>query len=125
MAAPTYTQNAAGNVITSQSLALSASVTGEIDIRTKVEGILQVKDTGGGTVQAGANLRIQLWRKVGTGPAVDTEPFAEAYIASAVSTTKYRSFRLPPGLYRVNLTNQDSANAIVVEATLDTVDTIA
>ena len=126
MASPSMTRNAAGNALASQALALSASVTFNLDLSAKFEGQVQIAVTFG-TVAATAGLQIQVFRQIGTGPVTDTVGIGVGFtIAATASTTQDASFSLPTGKYQVKLTNLDATNGLTgVSATMDTVDAVA
>jgi hypothetical protein len=125
MAAPTYTQNATGNALTSQSLGAGANVTFDLDISTKFADEVAISNTPGGTVAATAGLQVNWFRKIGTAPDIDTEPVGGFVIPSVASTLKVASLELPTGFWRIKLTNLDATNAITVKATQDAIPTVA
>jgi hypothetical protein len=121
---PSMTFNAQAGALASQSLAASGTVTYNLDLSNKFEGQIQVKDTGGGTVAATNGCQIDVYRGFGAGPTYDTTSMMTIVITTVVSTAKYASFSLPTGKYQVKLTNLDATNAITVESTLSTVDSV-
>jgi hypothetical protein len=126
MASPSMTTgNSAGNLLTSTTIAASASTTFNVDLSAKFEGQVQVGVTFG-TVAATAGLQVQVFRRVGSGPAVDTAAVTQFVIAAVASTTSLQSFALPTGRYQVKLTNLDATNSVTsVSATDDTIDAVS
>jgi hypothetical protein len=135
-AQPTFTPGSPGNIYASNSLAASASITtsafyigvagqtgaqGSTTTGSALSGHVQVWNTGGATVSAGSGLQVQA---VSTSDGTNYDTVAlggvNFVIATSVSTTAIESFELPPGQYKLKLTNTDTANAITVEATLGT-----
>jgi len=95
-----------------------------LDIRTKFEARIQVKNTGGGTVAATNGLQVDVFRYVDGGTRKDTVPILTFVIPTTTSTEKEQSFALPTGHYNVKLTNLDASNAITVDALYETTDAI-
>jgi hypothetical protein len=125
MANPSYTANTAGNSLASQSLAASASVDVDIDLSAKFTGYPQVACTFG-TVAATSGLKISVYCRVGTGPAVDTEALATPTISSTASTSKKLTIPLRTGKYRLTLLNLDATNGLTaVSVTTDTFDAVS
>lgn len=135
-AAPTFTAGAAGNLIGAATSLVNATpvsstfvvgvsgnsgAQGTITTGTALSGRVQVWSKGGGTVAATNGCQVQVF-STSDGTNYDTVPFAAIsfVIANAVSTQYYQSFELPPGQYKLTLTNLDTVNAITVEATLGT-----
>jgi hypothetical protein len=125
MAAPSMTFNAQAGVLASGSLAASGTSTTAYDVSSKFEGQLQVKNTGGGTVAATNGLKVEVFRRFGAGPVDDTIPVVGFIIPTVASTASYQSVGLPTGKYDVKLTNLDTANAITVEMTSSSVDSVS
>jgi hypothetical protein len=121
---PTYTPNTAGNALAAgTTIAASASTNFNIDVSAHMEGVLQCSGTGGGTVAATSGMRVDVYPRVGTGPANDTIAQTSVTIPMVVSTASLQSIRLQPGKYNIKFTNLDASNAIADRsATLDTVD---
>lgn len=124
--APVMTFNAAGNVIASGSLAASGTTNANVDVSSKFAGILVVKNTPGGTVSTTRGLKIQIFQRYGSTPTTAPSAMITVTLPSAVASTAESSppIALPPGKYNVALTNLDASNAITVEATMDTIDTV-
>lgn len=122
MASPTMTTgNTAGNLLASGTIANSASVTFDVDYSAKIEGQIQLSATFG-SVNPISGLQVDLYRRIGSGPAIDTESISTLFLTATASTTKRMSFPVPTGRYRVKLTNLDSTNSLTsVTATDDTV----
>jgi hypothetical protein len=125
MASPSMTFGAQAGALSSQSLAASGTVTFDVDASAKFAVAVQVKDTGGGSVAATNGLKIEVFRLFGAGPTADTIAVTSFAITTVASTASYQSFELPTGKYRVKLTNLDASNAVTVEATAATVDSVA
>jgi hypothetical protein len=125
MAAPSMTINAAGNVLASASIAASGTTTANVDVSSKFEVQIQVQTTFG-TVAATSGIQIDVFRRIGTGPVVDTVPIQTMTITSTASTTKDLSLALPTGKYQVKLTNLDATNGVTATSiTGDTVDGVS
>lgn len=126
MPAPAMTFNTQANALSSQSLAGAANITFDVDASAKFEVQVQIKDARSGSVSATTGLKIEVFRLFGAGPTVDTEPIGgPIQIASVASTTKYLSFALSTGKYRIRITNLDATVASTVEATTSTIDSIS
>lgn len=123
MAAPTVTSNQ--TLHTSASLAGGATASDNLDIRTKFEARVQVKNTGGGTVAATNGLQVDVYRYVDGGTRKDTIAMLTFTIPTTVSVEKEQSFVLPTGHYSVKFTNLDVTNAITVDALYETTDAVA
>jgi hypothetical protein len=121
---PSMTFNAQAGALASQSLGASSTVTYNLDLSAKFEGQVQVKSAGGSAVAATNGCQIDVYRGFGAGPTYDSISIMTLVISNAVNTTKYQSFALPTGKYQVKLTNLDATNAITVESTLSTVDSV-
>lgn len=123
MAAPTVTSNQ--TLHTSASLAGAGTASDNLDIRTKFEARVQVKNTGGGTVAATNGLQVDVFRYVDGGTRKDTIAMTTLIIPTTTSTEKEQSFALPTGHYSVKFTNLDVTNAITVDALYETTDMVA
>lgn len=123
--APVMTFNTQAGLLASGSLAASGTSTTALDASTKFEAQVQVKNVGGGSVAGTNGLQVDVFRRFGGGPTDDTIAMMTFVIPTTVSTTKYQSFSLPTGKYDIKLTNLDASNAITVEMTSSTVDTIS
>ncbi|MCC6660946.1 MAG: hypothetical protein IT437_08675 [Phycisphaerales bacterium] len=126
--APVTTFNNIANAYSSQSLAASGTATFYLDLSAKIETILQVKNAGGGTVQAGAYVKIEVFAGLDDDATLanliyGTDPmYGPFQLVTVQSVSKYKTIRLPWGKYKVVLTNMDTANAVTVEATTATWD---
>jgi hypothetical protein len=132
-AAPTFTAGSAGNLVSSASLAAGATTTqvfyigvsgqtgavGSITTGSALAGRVQVWNTGGGTVASTNGLQVQIL-STSDGTNYDTIAYAGSTITTVVSTAVRASYDLPPGQYKLSLTNLDATNAITVEASLGT-----
>jgi hypothetical protein len=122
MSAPVMTFGAPGNRLASQALAAATPVSFTLDYSARIGGLLQIAATFG-TVAAVAGLQIDVFRRVGTGPAVDSIAVSTYTISATASTTQRKSLALPTGRYTVTLTNLDTTNGLTnVTATDDTID---
>ncbi len=126
MAAPSSTYNVEGTGgLASQALALSANVTFNIDVSTKFEGQLGCKLTTGGTVQASKGLQIDIYPLALTGTYATIAEQSYVMPNTAITSTYYLVMKVGTGKYQVKFTNLDTANAITVSGTLNSVDAIA
>ena len=127
MPAPTMTFNAAGNILTSQTLALSGTVTSAVmDFSTKFEGQLTIKNTPGAAIAATRGVKIECFAQYGTGPSTSTVAQLLYQLQSlTASTLESTILFLPSGKWTVKLTNLDTTNAVTIEVTSATIDTIA
>jgi hypothetical protein len=121
------TYNAVGNLLaTGTSIAASGVNTAAVaDFSAKFEGQITVKVTYGATVQATGGLKVQIFAGYGTAPTYEINPTVPYQFAVTASATYSKVFFLPTGKYQVSLTNLDTANAITVEVTSATIDSIA
>lgn len=132
---PTFTAGSTGNIYggsTGASLAASGSVSQTFAFgcssgntsglpSSALSGRLQVLDFGGSAVATTNGLQVQLFSSPDGGTTYDTVAFAAAgTIATTASTTTAESWEIPPGNYKLTLTNLDATNAIKVAATLGT-----
>jgi hypothetical protein len=123
MASPSMTTtNAAGNLLASTSIAASGTnSTTNLDASAAFEAQVQVSVTFG-TISSTSGLQIDVYRRIGSGPATDTRPIISLVIPSTASTTTLQSFALPTGRYNIKLTNLDAANSVTgVSLTSDVV----
>jgi hypothetical protein len=119
------TFNATGNLLGASSLAASANTTFTVDYSAKFEGEIQIAVIFG-TVAATSGLQVDVFRRIGSSPVVDTEAVTSFVIPSTASTTKDKSVALPTGKYTIKLTNLDGTNGLTgVSATDATVDAIS
>jgi hypothetical protein len=135
-AAPTFTPGSAGNIYGSNSLAANTSYTtsafyvgvsgqsgaaGSTTTGSAVSGRVQVWNTGGATVATTNGLQVTVF-STSDGTNYDTIAYGGTgfVIATVASTAALASFDLPPGQYKIKLTNLDTSNAITVEITLGT-----
>jgi hypothetical protein len=122
----TYTANAAGNVLSSASLAASGTATADVDYSTRLEAQIHVTNTPGGTVASTRGLRVEVFRRYGSSPTVGETPFLTYTLPSATaSTAESVDIFLGPGKYRIKVTNLDASNAVTVAITGDTIDSFA
>jgi hypothetical protein len=123
---PTYTPNAAGNIRASASLAASATANYNIDYSAVWEGQIHILNTPAGAVAGTRGVRVDIYRRYGTGPTTGQSPFQSYTMASAIaSTPESLDIFLATGKYNLKITNLDATNAVTVEITDDTVTNIA
>jgi len=126
MAAPSMTFGAPGNIRASASLANGASATHDVDYSAKLEGQITVKNTPGGAIHTVRGVKVDVQFRYGSGPAVATIPIQSLTLPSAAaSTAESAPLFLSTGRYRIVITNLDITNAVTVEITGDTVDSIS
>lgn len=123
MASPVMTTtNTAGNLLASATIAASGNTTFDVDCSAKINSQIQLSVTFG-TVAATSGIQVDVYRRIGSVPAIDTESVTGLTIPSTTATTKRKSLVLPTGRYRVKLTNLDATNSVtLVTATDDTFD---
>jgi hypothetical protein len=126
MAAPNMTFGAAGNIRASASLAASGTATYDVDYSTKLEGQVTTKNTPGGTIASTRGVRVDVYARYSSAPSVGTIAIQSLTLPSAVaSTAESATLYLSTGKYRIAITNLDGTNAVTVEITGDTVDSIS
>lgn len=126
MAAPVMTFNSAGNVRSSASLAASGTASYNLDYSAKIEGQVTVKNTPGGTVASTRGVLVEFLPRYSSGPSDTTVAVLSYTLPSAVaSTAESRTFFIGTGKFVVRVTNIDATNAVTVEITGDTVDSIS
>jgi len=119
---PTYTANAAGNLRASASLAASASFNNDVDYSAKFEAQIHIKNTPGGTISGTRGLKVEIFRRYGSGPTTAETPMMTFYMPSqTISTAESFDFFLSTGKYNIKVTNLDAAQAVTVEMGDDTV----
>ena len=119
---PAYTGNADGNIRASASLAASGTDNDDLDYSAMFEGQIHVLNTPGGSVSATRGVRIDIYRRYGTGPTVGESPLMTFFLPSAVaSTAESLDIFLSTGKYNIKITNLDTVNAVTVEITGDTI----
>jgi hypothetical protein len=118
------TSNAKGNLLPSATIAANGNTTFNVDVSGKFKALVQVEATFG-TFSTTAGLQIDIFRRIGSGPQVDSIAAVSLLMAATASTTQDKSFALPPGRYQVKLTNLDATNSVTsVTATDDTWDSV-
>ena len=119
------TFNAAGDIRASASLAANTSASYSVDYSTKLEGQITVKNTPGSSVAATRGLRCEFFPRYGTGPTDTTiAPMAIDLPSQTASVAESRTFFLPTGKWTVKVTNLDVTNAITVEISSATIDSL-
>lgn len=126
MAAPSTTFNAEGNIRASSSLAAGATATYDIDASTKLQLGLVVKNTPGSSVSTTRGVMVRVYARYGTTPSVALAPTYEYFLNSQAASTPESTpdIRVPTGKWRVSVQNYDTSNAVTVEITSFTVDSI-
>jgi len=120
-----YTGNSAGNIRSSASLAASGTANYDLDYSTKLEGQIHVLNTPGGSVAATRGVRIDVYRRYGASPTTGQTPFQSFTLPSATaSTAESMDLFLGAGKYNLKITNLDATNAVTVEITGDTLDSL-
>lgn len=123
---PVYTGNSAGNIRASASLAASGTANYDVDYSGRWEAQIHVLNTPGGTVSSIRGVRIDIYRRYGSSPTTGQSPIQAYTLPSAtISTAESADFFLGPGKYNIKITNLDAGNAVTVEITGDTVDSLA
>jgi len=126
MATAVMTRNAPGNIRTSSSLAASGVATYDVDYSAKLEGQVTVKNTPGGTIAATRGVRVDVYLIYSSSNVVTTIAIQSLSLASTTaSTAESAPLFLTTGKYRISITNIDISNAVTVEITGDTVDSIS
>lgn len=122
---PSMTFNGAGNIRSSASLAASGTANYDVDYSAVLEAQIHVKNTPGGSVAGTRGVRIDIFRRYGSSPTTGETPFVSYTLPSAAaSTAESWDIWLGPGKYNVKITNIDGTNAVTVEITGDTVDSL-
>lgn len=121
---PHPTFGSAGNGLTSGSLAANTATTFNLDVSAGFEAVVQIGNTGGGTVAATNGCQVTVLGRVGSTPVADTVGYIPFTLTTVVSTLATQSFKLPWGRYTIQLKNLDVTNAITVVATYDLCDSI-
>lgn len=122
---PVYTGNSAGNIRTSASLAASGTANYDVDYSTKWEAQIHVLNTPGGSVAGTRGVRVDIYRRYGSSPTTGQTPFVTYTLPSATaSTAESGDILLGPGKYNIKITNLDATNAVTVEITGDTIDSL-
>lgn len=125
MASPVMTFNAAGNIRASASLGAGANASYSVDYSGKLEGQVTIKNTPGGTVASTRGLRCEFFPRYGSSPADTTiAPIAIDMPSQTASTAESRTFFLPTGKWTMKVSNLDVTNAITVEITDATIDSL-
>ena len=127
MAAPTMTFGAAGNALASMSLGANLTTAFNVDVSAKFEGQVNIKVTMGAAVAATAGVKVEIFEGYGSTPTYTTTNPNYTYTipAGAASAVVYGpKFFVSTGKWQFKLTNLDATNAVTVEGTLDTVDSV-
>jgi hypothetical protein len=130
MAAPVMTLGT--TLHTSASLGAAGNATDTLDLSAKFEGQAMYKVTAGGTVAATFGVRIDVfglysgstYGNASTGTAAPNFVYTvTGYTASQVVYSP--KIYVTAGKWLFKITNLDAANAVTVEAIVDTVDSIS
>lgn len=109
------------SVRASASLAASGTDNADVDYSAVFEAQLHVKNTPGGTVAATRGVRVDVYRRYGSGPTTGQSPMASYFLPSTTaSTAESIEIFLSTGKYNIKVTNLDTANAVTVEILADT-----
>ena len=85
-----------------------------VDASNSLAAVLQITGQGGGSVNSTNGILYQVFSTIDN-TWYDTNPYYPPYqIPMIASTTSRQSFLLSTGKYKVQLTNMDPSNAIVV-----------
>jgi len=123
---PVMTFNAVDNIRASASLAAGASDNANVDYSAVFEVQIHIKNTPGGTVAATRGLKIEIFKRTGSGPTTADSPFITYYLPSqTASTAESLDFYLSTGKYNIKVTNLDVANAITVAIGADTLTSLS
>ena len=116
--------NSAGNVLASATIAAGGNTSATQDYSAQFEGIVQLS-VNFATVAATAGVQVDVFARVGSGPAIDTIAVLTRIMPATASTTKLMSIRLPTGRYTIKLTNLDATNSVTsVSLTSDTINAV-
>jgi len=123
---PTYTGNSAGNIHASASLGAAGTANDNYDGSTVFETQVHVLNTPGGSVSGTRGLRVDVYRRYGSGPTTGESPWLSYTLPSATaSTAESIDFFIPSGKYNFKFTNLDAAQAITVSCTGDSVTSLS
>jgi hypothetical protein len=123
MATFSTTENQTG--LASVSCAASGTKTFTLDLRTKLGATLEIRNTGGGTVAAGAAVTVAISTS-SDGTTYATVASISLSITTVASTLQSASIFLEGGRrYQCVLTNGDATNATTLAAIYETIDGIA
>ena len=119
------TFNSAGNIRASASLAASGTANYDVDYSAKFAGLIHVLNTPGGSVAATRGVKTEIFRRYGSSPTTGQSAWMTYTLPSqTASTAESADLMVPPGKYNIKITNLDTANAVTVEITGDTVDSL-
>lgn len=119
MAAPAWTYNSVGNALASVTLSHTGTLqTFTVDWSSVMTGQLQVENTGGVSVAAGAGCQVSIYRVFTTNN--DNESVFQFTIPTTASNNNFQSIELSSGKYFVTLKNLDTTNDVTVVATTNT-----
>lgn len=122
---PVYTGNLAGNIRSSASLAASGTANYDVDYSSKWEAQIHVLNTPGGSVAGTRGVRVDIYRRYGSSPTTGQTAFLSYTLPSTTaSTAESWDIFVGPGKYNIKITNLDATNAVTVEITGDTVDSL-
>lgn len=111
MPAPSTTLNQV--VIAAGAHAAGASRTGDLNLLDKWQATVQVEIQFGGAMNADPTVNVYAAVDSATTPTFDTEPVLAFEVPRAANATRRLSVRLPTGLWRLEIKNNDGANALV------------
>lgn len=118
---PSFTFNSAGNIRASASLAASGTANYDVDYSAVIGARVTILNTPGGTVAATRGVRFDIFNRYGSSPTTSATAMIVFTLPSATaSTAETLTVDLTPGKYNLKITNLDTANAVTVEITGDT-----
>jgi len=121
---PVYT--AGTTVHASASIAAATTANDDVDFSTVFEAQLHVKNTPGGSVAATRGLKVEIFRRYGSGPTTAQSPMITYYLPSTTaSVAESIEIFLSTGKYNIKITNLDATNAITVEILADTLSSLS
>lgn len=118
---PVMTFNAVDNVRAAASLAASGTANYDVDYSAVFEAQVHIKNTPGGTISGTRGLKIEIFKRTGSGPTTGSSPFMTYFLPSqTASTAESADIYLSTGKYNIKITNLDTAQAIDVAIGADT-----
>jgi len=120
--APVMTFNAVDNIRASATLVAAGTANYDVDYSAVFEAQIHIKNTPGGSVSATRGLKIEIFKRTGSGPTIGSSPFMTYYLPSqTASTAESADIYLSTGKYNIKITNLDAAQDIVVVIGADTI----
>ena len=136
-ASPTFTPGSPGNVVPASTTVTSGTpvtatfaiglsgdsgAQGTTTTGSAIAGRVQVWNTGGASVSTTNGLQVQVF-STSDGTNYDTLPYGgiNFVITTVASTAQYQSFDLPPGQYKISVSNLDTSHTTNAQVTLGTI----